>query len=273
MNNENIKHFLIYLIAALFLYFSYDILSNTFYHIVYYVINVDYNWLSSNGTQVEAYSLLSLLPIYLCAFVKLSYTKGKLIHSKIKVNRVLACILLVFTVNGISELWFDIANTFLSNVPIFSGSLESFDNAFASLDSESYIWTLIAVIIAGPIVEELLFRGLLIKTISKILPESFAVIISAILFGVWHGILVQAIYTAIMGLIVGYVYIKTKSIIYPIIIHVGNNFINGFPTSWTTPEFETFLGNFSIFCIIPGLVVLYFVFYKYKEEDKEISLE
>ena len=52
MNNENIKHFLIYLIAALFLYFSYDILSNTFYHIVYYVINVDYNWLSSNGTQV-----------------------------------------------------------------------------------------------------------------------------------------------------------------------------------------------------------------------------
>ena len=139
MNNENIKHFLIYLIAALFLYFSYDILSNTFYHIVYYVINVDYNWLSSNGTQVEAYSLLIMLPIYLCIFVKCSYTKGRLIHSKIKVNRVLACILLVFTVNGISELWFDIANTFLSNVPIFSGSLESFDNAFASLDSESYI--------------------------------------------------------------------------------------------------------------------------------------
>ena len=76
-----------------------------------------------------------------------------------------------------------------------------------------------------------------------------------------------------MGLIVGYIYIKTKSIIYPIIIHVGNNFINGFPTSWTTPEFETFLGNFSVFCIIPGLVVLYFVFYKYKEENKETSLE
>ena len=273
MNNDNIKKFLIYLIATCIFYFSYDILTNLFYYIIYYPLNVDYNWALAHTTQVEAYSLLSLLPIYLCAFVKLSYTKGKLIHSKIKVNRVLACILLVFTVNGISELWFDIANTFLSNVPIFSGSLESFDNAFASLDSESYIWSLIAVIIVGPIVEELLFRGLLIKTMSKILPESFAVIISAILFGIWHGILVQAIYTAIMGLIVGYVYIKTKSIIYPIIIHVGNNFINGFPTSWTTPEFETFLGNFSVFCIIPGLVVLYFVFYKYKEENKETSLE
>lgn len=273
MNNDKIKKILIYFTIACFLYFSHEILSNIFYYIIYYPLNVNYDWILAHTTQIEAYSTLCLLPIYLFIFVKVSYTKGRLIHSKIKANKVLASIILVFTINGLSKLWFDIVEAFLSNIPAITGSMESFDNAFSSMESESYIWTLIPVVIVGPIIEELLFRGLLIKTISKILPESFAVIISAILFGVWHGILVQTVYTAVMGLIIGFVYIKTRSIIYPIIIHIGNNFINGFPVSWSTPAVETFISNFSVSCIVPGLALLYFIFYKHPEEDRLPSLE
>jgi len=48
--------------------------------------------------------------------------------------------------------------------------------------------------------------------------------ISALLFGVFHGNIVQGIYGTLMGLLIAYVYEKYDNFIAPVIIHVAANF-------------------------------------------------
>ena len=52
-----------------------------------------------------------------------------------------------------------------------------------------------------------------------------AIIFSALLFGLIHGNTGQLLYTTIMGLILGYIVVKTNSIKYAVIIHIIQNFI------------------------------------------------
>lgn len=76
-----------------------------------------------------------------------------------------------------------------------------------------------------PAIEELLFRGLLFRSIKCSLSPFVAALISAILFGFAHlepDAIPQLI---IIGLILAYVYEKSGSIYVPIALHATNNFI------------------------------------------------
>lgn len=76
-----------------------------------------------------------------------------------------------------------------------------------------------------PIVEELLFRSLLYRSLKFSLSPLLAAIISASLFGFAHiepDTIPQLI---IIGLILSYVYEKSGSIIIPIALHATNNFV------------------------------------------------
>lgn len=82
---------------------------------------------------------------------------------------------------------------------------------------------ILAAAIAGPIVEELIFRGLVydrIKRMSSVIPGA---IISALAFGIFHGNWVQAPYAFIIGLVCVFVYEKYKNIAAPIILHMTVN--------------------------------------------------
>jgi len=76
--------------------------------------------------------------------------------------------------------------------------------------------------IIPPVTEELFFRGFVLK---RLLPigNRKAIIISAAVFSLFHGNLGQLIYTFAAGVIFGYVYIYTGSIIPCILLHGLNN--------------------------------------------------
>lgn len=82
--------------------------------------------------------------------------------------------------------------------------------------------------IAGPIFEELFFRGFLINTFN-LLNKSvhFSVLVSSVIFAIVHAQYNLAVTIAIIpfGLILGYSRVYSKSIIPSIIIHVLNNTI------------------------------------------------
>ena len=69
-----------------------------------------------------------------------------------------------------------------------------------------------------------------IDTLSTVLTEKygkgFAVIVSAVLFGVMHGNPLQIVFGTLVGLILGYIAIE-YSIKWSIILHIANNFILG----------------------------------------------
>jgi membrane protease YdiL (CAAX protease family) len=91
---------------------------------------------------------------------------------------------------------------------------------------ESFWINLIFAVLLAPILEELVFRKYLCE---KLLPlgEGYAVIISALVFGLIHGNVFQCFYCIANGLLWGYIYVKTGKLRYTIAGHMLMNFFCG----------------------------------------------
>ena len=82
---------------------------------------------------------------------------------------------------------------------------------------------LLCVGVLVPVMEELLFRGMIYRSLRKYSKFAVATLISAILFGVSHGNIVQGLYGGVMGLLLAYVYEAYGSLWAPIVLHVTLN--------------------------------------------------
>lgn len=85
------------------------------------------------------------------------------------------------------------------------------------------MWLYIGLI--GPICEETMFRGILMKEL-KPLGRNFAILTSALLFGLFHGDVVQGVFAFLLGLVLGFVAME-YSLVWAIALHVFNNAILG----------------------------------------------
>lgn len=80
----------------------------------------------------------------------------------------------------------------------------------------------LAVVIIGPIAEEILFRGILFTRWSRVYGPARAAFYSSLLFGVLHA---NAIGLFFAGWVLCMVYMYTRSLWIPIAIHILNNFL------------------------------------------------
>lgn len=87
---------------------------------------------------------------------------------------------------------------------------------------------IIAVGIVAPIVEELIYRGVVFKRINAMIKTIPAILLSSVIFGAIHGNLVQFVYATCLGVALCFVYIKCKSIMAPILLHVTANMVSIF---------------------------------------------
>jgi len=94
----------------------------------------------------------------------------------------------------------------------------------ALIANDAFILKFIIVVIVGPIMEELIFRKLLIDRMS-IYGERLAIVTSALLFGLFHGNISQFCYAFMLGLVWGYVYIRTGNIGNTMLLHMLVNFL------------------------------------------------
>lgn len=84
------------------------------------------------------------------------------------------------------------------------------------------VFYLLATCVAAPILEEILFRGFVLRSLQKF-GNVFAILISGILFGLFHGNLEQTIPTALGGIVLAYIAVKSNSIIPCVVAHFFNN--------------------------------------------------
>lgn len=77
----------------------------------------------------------------------------------------------------------------------------------------------------APIAEELIYRGFVLEPLRKY-GKMFAIVVSAILFGIMHANLTQSVFAFCVGLVLGYVAIE-YSIKWAILIHMINNCVFG----------------------------------------------
>ena len=87
-------------------------------------------------------------------------------------------------------------------------------------------WGYVAVGILAPLAEEVVFRGAILRTLLGIMSKKnhwVAIIISAALFGLAHFNEAQFINALLMGLLLGWMYYRTGSLVPGILLHWINN--------------------------------------------------
>lgn len=83
-----------------------------------------------------------------------------------------------------------------------------------------------AIAVAGPVLEELLFRGAITKVLLQKYTPAKAILFSALIFGIFHINPIQIVPAFLIGLLLAWVYYKTASLIPCIVMHVLNNSIS-----------------------------------------------
>ncbi len=84
-------------------------------------------------------------------------------------------------------------------------------------------YMLLSILVVAPIFEELLCRGVILESIRKRRGSVVGCIISALIFGLMHFEPQSVLNAFAIGILLGYLYLRTRSIFAPIILHSLNN--------------------------------------------------
>ena len=122
---------------------------------------------------------------------------------------------------GTLALQWGITSPISSSIPMPDNFKELF-REMAEQINDGY--GLISVAIMAPFFEEFIFRGVMLDGLLKRKSAWKAILISAALFGLVHLNPWQFVTAMIIGTFAGWVYSRTRSLIYCMIIHFANNF-------------------------------------------------
>lgn len=131
----------------------------------------------------------------------------------------------------------------------------------------------LAIGILAPLAEELVFRGAVLRKLLAIFGEKWhwaAIVISALVFGAVHGNLPQFVHAALIGLLLGWMYYRTGSILPGVMFHWINNTVaylmfNFMPQMADGKLIDLFHGDsrmmalgiiFSLFILVPSVLQL-----------------
>ncbi|NLJ96555.1 MAG: CPBP family intramembrane metalloprotease [Clostridiales bacterium] len=124
--------------------------------------------------------------------------------------------------------------------PLFETLFSYYDDTIGSLFGADPLVVILYVIIIAPILEELIMRGILFNRLRYGMTFVVANMIQSMVFGIYHMNLIQGLYAFGTGLILGYIYEKTRTLMAPIFLHmtinalgiilpnlIGEKFVNG----------------------------------------------
>ena len=93
-------------------------------------------------------------------------------------------------------------------------------NPIVDYAMNEHLWLKVPVmVVAAPLIEEYVFRKQIIDR-ARIYGEKLAVVLSAAVFGLFHGNLGQLFYAFALGLLFGYIYIRTGRLRYSMALHM-----------------------------------------------------
>lgn len=104
-----------------------------------------------------------------------------------------------------------------------SESMVQYQKNSQALMSGSLLIQLLTIAIMVPIVEEVIYRGLVYKRSLRYLTPRQAMVFSAVVFGIFHFNLIQGVYAFVLGIVFAYVYQKYQNLNYCILMHAFAN--------------------------------------------------
>lgn len=171
------------------------------------------------------YLLITMLPMYLIAVplmvLLIKRVPGKtIVQHKMTVGQWLIAFIMCYAILYASNIVGQIISTVIG---ILKGSMVS--NTVADIVIGTSPWmTFFIMVLCAPVMEEILFRKLLIERTVRY-GEGTAIVISGLMFGLFHGNLNQFAYAFTLGMFLGFIYVKTGKLIYVILLHMIINFM------------------------------------------------
>ncbi|MBQ9545179.1 MAG: CPBP family intramembrane metalloprotease [Clostridia bacterium] len=118
------------------------------------------------------------------------------------------------------QIFFSILLGAILAMPGMEDTLRQMNDYSSALEGPDKILSAVALVIAAPLNEELFFRGAIMRSMEKSSLNPFAaVIIQALLFGVFHELPIRIFYATLLGVILGIVRIKSRSIVPCLVLH------------------------------------------------------
>lgn len=203
-----------------------------------------------------AFSALLFIPII---FYALKKSKINILEN-IRFPNLIICSMLVLLAVSLQVLTIPLINPIKFIHSFFSGEIELLGFKAFKPDT-NFIITFIHRVILAPVLEEVFFRGILLYQFLKRFSPQKAILLSTLLFAFGHLRITDVVALFADGLIFGYVYYKTNSIVASILLHSFGNLINQVTKTYVSPINDSSLGSFAFIMSISILIIYLFVKY------------
>ncbi len=112
-------------------------------------------------------------------------------------------------------------------IPWPESAMSEYEELYA-LTADQTVFAFIVTVLLAPIVEELIFRGLIFTRLCGGMPAIPAAILASTVFAAMHGTFVWAAYAFVGGLMMLYIYTKYRSLYASMLFHMLFNLVGGY---------------------------------------------
>ena len=201
--------------------------------------------------EVFVYAVLILV---FFTIYKLVFAKDKA-EAKLSLNPTYSvkCLVVGVGVSGVSLLWIMLAE----QLPALKDSLNAMNMGNENIGGGSFLGAVVVAVIGAPLIEEIVFRGIVFRSLRRVSPAWVAILASSVLFGLYHMNPVQIVYATLMGIVAGIIYEKSNNLLFPILVHVANNLVAAIQGFIPFESGDIIMNVISLIMIIPMGYIIY----------------
>lgn len=185
------------------------------------------------------------------------YQRDKILSDRREMDRLSAGNLAVLAVLGmLSSFGLNGVLTLIPVMEFFPG----YDSLASTIFSSNLFLQIGVTVLIVPVMEEILFRGIIFHRLKHLADMKVAALVVSLMFGVYHGNMVQGIYAFLFSLILVAAMEQYQTVFAPICVHVSGNLLSVILSNTSIfdgiSEKKSLLAVSSIACIVLILVII-----------------
>ncbi|MBE6148451.1 MAG: CPBP family intramembrane metalloprotease [Firmicutes bacterium] len=243
----------------------FSVLTSMFIAIVIYLLAMYFSLVFINKS---VYFLSAIMPITIVLvifiaglIIKLDFKKS-FKFNKFHFSKFFHSFMLYVGIYILANLVINIIGRLFPSIVTDYSLIESF------LNFDNLVLAILVTALLPAIAEEILFRGVIFNSFNKKYGAMVAILVSALIFGVYHMNWLQGLFAFILGLSLAYVYLKSGSLFVPIILHFINNLIAVLVNHYEVLNFSISSGC-GIYLVISALILTILAIYILETPKKE----
>lgn len=172
--------------------------------------------LEQSMTMTLISGILALLTYWIVFLIRKKKFAQEVKLRKIPVKGILAVLLMGITFNIV-------ISTLLATIPFPDAWMETYQQNSSVLTGGNEVISFLATVFMAPVLEEIVFRGLIYDRLKKGMPAVVAAIISSFAFGLMHGTIIWMMYAFVLGVVLVIVFERFHSLFANMLLHFGFN--------------------------------------------------